>query len=62
MSSCGMERSCPARLQGTLGGLWAQQEGHPSHLLQLPKGSRGVILIPGPKSQEGLPEKRQEAS
>lgn len=62
MSSRGVEWSCPARLQGTPGGLWAQQEGHPSHLLSFPRAPGGGILIPGPNSQEALPEKTQEAS
>lgn len=55
MSSCGVERSCPAAAAGSPGWALGTTEGHPLHLLQPPKGSGG-ILIPGPNSQEGLRE------
>ena len=47
MSSRGVEWSCPARLQGTPGGLWAPQEGHPSHLRSFPRAPGGASSFLG---------------
>lgn len=40
VSNCGVERSCPARLRRTLGGLWAHGAGRQQRLLQLVSGLR----------------------